>query len=41
MYNKQKEKEAMLHIELVRTQPFEDGNKRTYFPNNYSWWIWR
>ena len=23
------EKEAMLHIELVRTQPFEDGNKRT------------
>ena len=23
------EKEARLHIELVRTQPFEDGNKRT------------
>lgn len=23
------EKEAKLHIELVRTQPFEDGNKRT------------
>ena len=22
-------KEAKLHIELVRTQPFEDGNKRT------------